>query len=80
MGFLLHAVVSGVATESVKFTFSMPYKCEFGQYVSIIGGPQQLGDWDVANSARMEWCDGDTWSITVDIEADMCVSWESRGV
>ena len=50
-------------------SFALPYRCEFGQNLSIVGSTTSLGSWDVDQSVDMEWTDGDVWRVELEIPA-----------
>jgi len=62
------------ASEPVKLTFSVPFKCKFGQHIAIVGGPRQLGSWNATNGVRMEWGEGDVWHSIVEIDPSLAGS------
>jgi hypothetical protein len=47
----------------VKFTTK--FKAEFGTFLKVVGGPEQLGAWEVADAPPLQWSDGDYWNITL---------------
>ena len=50
----------------MRVSFALPYRCEFGQHIALVGSDEYLGDWDVQRGVAMNWQDGDVW--TVDLE------------
>ena len=50
----------------MRVSFAVPYRCEFGQHIALVGSDEFLGDWDVQRGVPMNWQDGDVW--TVDLE------------
>ena len=53
----------------MTLSFALPYRCEFGQNLSIIGSTTSLGSWDIDQSVDMEWTDGDVWRVELEIPA-----------
>lgn len=49
----------------VDVTFRIKMRLEFGQSLSIIGNCKELGNWNDAGRARLEWSSGDIWHATV---------------
>lgn len=45
--------------------FSTMYKAEFGTFLKVVGGPEQLGAWEVEGAPPLQWAEGDVWSITL---------------
>ena len=64
-GALLSAPAGG--TEQVQVRFSIPYRCNFGQHVRIIGSAQQLGAWELEGALPMQWTEGDVWTADVSL-------------
>ena len=56
----------GGGEEAMRVSFAVPYRCEFGQHIALVGSDEFLGDWDVRRGVPMNWQDGDVW--TVDLE------------
>ncbi len=56
----------GGGQEAMRVSFAVPYRCEFGQHIALVGSDEFLGDWDVQRGVPMNWQDGDVW--TVDLE------------
>lgn len=57
----------------VKVSFSVPYRCEFGQNLSLIGSSSALGEWDLQSCTNMHWSDGDIWRAELNLPA-RCLS------
>ncbi|KAK3269464.1 hypothetical protein CYMTET_22097 [Cymbomonas tetramitiformis] len=51
----------------VRVTFRIARETEFGQHLSIIGAHPILGEWDVAESVPMDWVEGCTWEVHLDL-------------
>jgi len=49
----------------VQVRFSIPYRCQFGQHVRIVGSAQSLGAWNLENAMPMVWSEGDIWTAEV---------------
>jgi len=49
----------------VSITFTINYKTEFGQSISILGDHPKLGNWSDTKAASMKWHQGDQWKVTV---------------
>jgi hypothetical protein len=45
--------------------FSTKFKAEFGTFLKAVGGPEQLGAWEVDDAPPLQWTEGDVWSITL---------------
>eukprot|EP00884_Botryococcus_braunii_P016819 jgi/Botrbrau1/3820/Bobra.0183s0050.1 len=52
---------------SVVVEFKLPYRCEFGQHVLVVGSDGLLGGWDVGQAAEMKWTPGDIWTIKLEL-------------
>ena len=50
--------------------FSIPYRCNFGQHLRVVGGCDTLGNWRVEDSLAMTWSDGDVWSAEMQLPAE----------
>lgn len=55
------------AVESVVVEFKLPYRCEYGQHVLVVGSDGLLGGWDVGQAAEMKWTPGDIWTIKLEL-------------
>ena len=42
--------------------FNLPYRCNFGQHLCVVGSGEVLGQWDLAQAVQMEWSEGDVWT------------------
>lgn len=47
----------------VKFTTK--FKAEFGTFLKVVGGPEQLGAWEVEKAPPLQWHEGDLWNVTL---------------
>ena len=56
----------------------MQYRCQFGQNLSIVGGPG-LGDWNPDQGIALQWSEGDAWIGEAEIQLGCvcCVLLES---
>lgn len=52
----------------VRVSFGLPYRCNFGQNLRLVGSGAPLGDWDVSRSAAMTWSAGDVWKAELELE------------
>jgi hypothetical protein len=59
----------GRAKQAVRVSFRLPYRCEFGQNVSIAGSISPLGGWNVGQCLDMRWTDGDVWQAELEVPA-----------
>ena len=57
----------GSGQEAMRVSFAMPYRCEFGQHIALVGSDEYLGDWDVQRGVPMNWQDGDVWTVDVEL-------------
>ena len=53
----------------VRVSFAMPYRCEFGQNLCLIGSTLDLGGWDTQRCVNMQWTAGDVWKVELEIRA-----------
>lgn len=58
---------STVPETLVKVKFTIPHHVEYGQSICILGGVDELGEWDVKRSPCLTWSEGDVWSGIVEI-------------
>ena len=54
---------------AVKVSFSVPYRCEYGQNLSLVGSVSTLGGWNLQGCTDMSWNDGDIWRADLDFPA-----------
>ncbi|KAK9811665.1 hypothetical protein WJX72_007965 [[Myrmecia] bisecta] len=52
----------------VRVSFALPYRCNFGQHLCLVGSADPLGKWDVQSGVPMNWTDGDVWTVELDIK------------
>jgi len=52
-------------------TLKMPYSTNFGQEVFITGSIGVLGEWNPSRALKMDWTQGNIWTATFDIPADV---------
>eukprot|EP01025_Chloroclados_australasicus_P066278 TRINITY_DN909_c0_g1_i13.p3 TRINITY_DN909_c0_g1~~TRINITY_DN909_c0_g1_i13.p3 ORF type:complete len:326 (-),score=33.55 TRINITY_DN909_c0_g1_i13:1665-2585(-) len=64
----------------IKLSFQLPYRCQFGQQLCIVGNTESLGLWDVRKGLSMEWSTGDVWKVDVELEAQGKISLEYKYV
>lgn len=53
--------------QNVRLKFKLPYRCNFGQYISIVGSSDTLGNWDPSAGKPMQWTDGDVWTVEFEL-------------
>lgn len=59
-----HAQIASLGPDdagAIKLEFCIPYQCEFGQRLAVVGGSECLGNWNPATALPMEWQDGHVW-------------------
>eukprot|EP01023_Acetabularia_acetabulum_P010374 TRINITY_DN14737_c0_g1_i2.p1 TRINITY_DN14737_c0_g1~~TRINITY_DN14737_c0_g1_i2.p1 ORF type:complete len:291 (-),score=47.66 TRINITY_DN14737_c0_g1_i2:357-1229(-) len=64
----------------VKLSFQLPYRCQFGQQLCIVGNTEHLGLWDVKKGLSMEWSTGDVWKADIELFARTKMSLEYKYV
>lgn len=45
--------------------FATKFKAQFGTFLKVVGGPDQLGAWEIEGAPPLQWSEGDVWSITL---------------
>lgn len=53
----------------MRLAFALPYRCEFGQHLAIIGSSSVLGGWELRRCVGMHWTDGDVWRVELELPA-----------
>ncbi len=48
-------------------SFSLSYRCNFGQKLCIAGSISPLGQWNVGQCLDMRWTDGDVWQAELEV-------------
>jgi hypothetical protein len=51
--------------QACSVTFTINYKTEYGQAISIVGDHPKLGSWKDLTIGCMKWHTGDIWKLTV---------------
>ncbi len=51
----------------IRLKLAIPYHCNFGQHLCIVGSTESLGGWNIDQGVPMEWSDGDLWSADFDL-------------
>jgi alpha-amylase len=51
--------------QTCSITFTINYKTEYGQAISIVGDHPKLGSWTDVTIGCMKWHTGDVWKLTV---------------
>lgn len=51
-------------------SFKIPYRCNFGQNLAMIGAGETLGDWDASKCVKMQWSDGDLWTAELALQPE----------
>ncbi len=49
--------------------FRVPYRCDFGQHLRVVGDGPALGEWDLAAAPAMAWSEGDVWVAELRVPA-----------
>ncbi|KRX02916.1 Carbohydrate-binding-like fold [Pseudocohnilembus persalinus] len=57
---------------TIQITFKIWNRVQFGQAIYLIGSTPQLGQWNVHNSVRLQWQEGDIWIV------DILIPWENQ--
>lgn len=65
-----HSAAVRASAAPVRVSFRLPYHCNFGQNLRLVGSGAPLGDWDVSSAAAMTWSDGDVWKADLEFELD----------
>eukprot|EP00798_Chlamydomonas_sp_ICE-L_P029145 gene29145-32365_t len=52
----------------LKITWKIPYHCDFGHTLGLVGKGNHLGDWNPSTAIRMTWSEGDVWIAELDVE------------
>jgi len=45
----------------VRVTFTIPFRCAFGDNMKVVGGGSGLGNWNVREGLPLTWQEGDVW-------------------
>jgi len=61
--------VAGLRQDAIKVLFNLPYRCDFGQNLAIVGSEHQLGAWDVTKGVALRWSDGDVWQGEIEMDS-----------
>lgn len=43
-----------------NFSFSLHYKCNYGEFLVLVGSSEQLGLWDVSKGIELQWMEVST--------------------
>ena len=65
----------GSGQEAMRVSFAVPYRCEFGQHIALVGSDEFLGDWDVQRGVPMNWQDGDVWTVDLELPPTCADRW-----
>jgi hypothetical protein len=57
------AAVDTKGWREVKITTK--FSAQFGTFIKAVGGPDELGAWDVVAAPPLQWSEGDVWSNTL---------------
>ena len=38
-----------------SFCFSINYKCNYGEFIALIGNTEELGNWDTSKALELQW-------------------------
>lgn len=63
------AAAAATAAPTIEVTFSVQYRCAFGNAVHISGQLPELGGWRPSGAVRMQWSEGDNWVVSVHLPA-----------
>jgi hypothetical protein len=53
----------------MRLSFKLPYRVNFGQNLCLVGQGEALGNWDPNQGKRMEWSQGDVWTVQLELSA-----------
>jgi hypothetical protein len=54
----------------VHLKLAIPYHCNWGQHLCLVGSAEPLGSWDIDQGVTMQWSDGDLWSVDVELPVE----------
>ena len=54
-------------SDAMRVSFAVPYRCEFGQHIALVGSDEYLGQWDAQRGVPMNWTHGDVWTVDLDL-------------
>ncbi|XP_057498879.1 uncharacterized protein LOC130783326 [Actinidia eriantha] len=55
------------ASKTVHVKFQLQKECAFGEQFHIVGDDPIFGSWDPLSAIAMDWSDGHTWTVKMDI-------------
>ena len=58
----------------MRVSFNLPYRCQFGQHLAIVGDDERLGQWNVQQGVAMQWSEGDVWHVDLEVPARSVLS------
>ncbi|PNH01456.1 hypothetical protein TSOC_012656 [Tetrabaena socialis] len=64
------------ARQMVPVILKYGKRCNFGEAYAVVGSVPELGSWDPAKAARMQWTPGDVWEAVVRLPVDTDVQYK----
>jgi hypothetical protein len=62
--------------DKVKWRFTRKQYLRFGRALYVVGGVEELGNWNPSNSVRLTWSEGDNWSAEVALPFDKLIEYK----
>lgn len=71
---------NGSKERTVKLSFQVPYRVNYGQDVAMVGSTDVLGNWDPSHGVGMRWTEGDVWHVDLEVTAGPQLGFEYKYV
>lgn len=62
--------------KTVHVKFQLQKECMFGEKFLLVGEDPMIGLWDPSNAIPLDWSEGHTWSVELDVHIDLTMQYK----
>lgn len=62
--------------KTVHVKFQLQKECTFGEQFFLVGEDPMIGLWDPSNAIPLDWSEGHTWSVELDVRIDLTMQYK----
>ncbi|KAF9675462.1 hypothetical protein SADUNF_Sadunf09G0034800 [Salix dunnii] len=62
--------------KTVHVKFQLQRECTFGEQFFLVGEDPMIGLWDPSNAIPLDWSEGHTWSVELDVRIDLTMQYK----
>ncbi|KAG5238338.1 pentatricopeptide repeat-containing protein [Salix suchowensis] len=68
--------ITSLPEKTVHVKFQLQKECTFGEQFFLVGEDPMIGLWDPSNAVPLDWSEGHTWSVELDVCIDLTMQYK----